>query len=254
MWLIWILLILLLVVVLLRNRPAPGRRGRPFLRGSGHLYQRHYLSRRNFLKLGGAVAGATVLAYSGLDETIDRWHTDKIRSPVSDRMAGFLHFFGERPWFIYWGLLAAADSFWHSSLLTRWGRQSFEAMLVGLPSLWVAQRGLGAARPSDDSHGPRFRPLADDNSASGHTFIAAIPCLVAARMANRRLPRTLAYSLSPLTGWSRINDRKHYVSQVALGYGLAWGAVDTVTASTQRGRHRRDDASAPDISSGGVAT
>jgi len=30
------------------------------------------------------------------------------------------------------------------------------------------------------------------------------------------------------TGWSRLNDRKHFFSQIVLGYTLAWQAVDTV--------------------------
>ena len=29
-----------------------------------------------------------------------------------------------------------------------------------------------------------------------------------------------------LTGWSRINDRKHYLGQVILGWVIAWNAVE----------------------------
>jgi len=31
-----------------------------------------------------------------------------------------------------------------------------------------------------------------------------------------------------LTGLSRINDRKHYLSQVILGWSIAWNAVEAV--------------------------
>lgn len=181
-----------------------------------------------------AIGGAAGLAYTGIDESIDRWHARRVRRPATDAAAGFLHLFGQRFWVLYWGLFAVADARWCSSPLTRWGRRSFEALLVGLPSLWAAQWGLGSARPSDRTHGPRFHPFADDNGASGHTFIAAIPCLVAARMCTRRPSRTLAYALSPLTGWSRLNDRKHYLSQVALGYALAWQAVASVMEGKPR--------------------
>jgi membrane-associated phospholipid phosphatase len=226
--LVWLLLLAVLLIVLLHGARDRRPRGRRFLGDTGRHYRRHYYSRRNFLRLGGAIAGAAALAYSGLDERLEEWHAREVRSRRTDSLAAFLHFFGNRPWFLYWGLFALADAYWYRNSLTLWGRKSFDAMVVGLPSLWVVQRGLGAARPSDGTHGPRFRPLADDNTASGHTFIAAVPCLVAARMLRQRPPQTLAYALSPLTGWSRINDRRHYPSQVALGYGLAWTAVETV--------------------------
>jgi PAP2 superfamily/TAT (twin-arginine translocation) pathway signal sequence len=208
----------------LRRRP---RRGDHLLRGTGAHYRRLY-TRRNFLKLGAAVAGAAGLVYSGADEAVESWHHDRLQSASSDRLADFLHHFGERWWFGIWGAFALVDRFAGSSPLSRWGRQSFHAMAVGLPSLWTVQRGLGGARPKDDTHGPRFVPFADDNAASGHCFIGAIPCLVAARRLGLPAPRTLAYLASPWVGWSRINDHKHYLSQVLLGYGIAWQAVESV--------------------------
>ena len=36
--------------------------------------------------------------------------------------------------------------------------------------------------------------------------------------------------LGLLTGWSRINDRKHCLSQVLLGWTIAWNAVDATRA------------------------
>ena len=70
--------------------------------------------------------------------------------------------------------------------------------------------------------------MADDNAASGHTFMASIPWIVAARRAGGAPARLAAYVASVPTGWSRLNDRKHYLSQVMLGYVIAWNAVDSV--------------------------
>jgi membrane-associated phospholipid phosphatase len=204
-------------------------RGRQPFAQTGRQYRTLY-SRRNFLKLGGAVAGAAVLAYSGADEAVEDWHSSQVVGDTSNVMAKFLHEFGERYWFGYWAAFAVIDAYVGSTALSRWGRQSFGAMVVGLPTLWTVQRGLGGARPKDHTHGPRFLPFADDNTASGHTFIGAIPWLVLARRAGAPAPRTLAYALSPWVGWSRINDHKHYLSQVLLGYGIAWEAVATVEA------------------------
>ena len=68
----------------------------------------------------------------------------------------------------------------------------------------------------------------DDNSASGHAFIGAIPWLTLAHRAPQRALRPAARVVSWLTGWSRINDRKHYLSQVILGWTIAWNAVEAV--------------------------
>jgi membrane-associated phospholipid phosphatase len=101
---------------------------------------------------------------------------------------------------------------------------------VGLPTLWTVQRGLGANRPSSDDADPRWRPLAADNSASGHAFIAAVPWLNLARRTDSRVAAAIARAASWLTGWSRLNDRKHYVSQIVLGWVIAWNAVSAVDA------------------------
>ena len=94
--------------------------------------------------------------------------------------------------------------------------------------LITLQRVMGASRPTDSQANPYYHPFADDNTASGHTFIAAIPLLNLAHMAGGPFQRWAARLASIPTGWSRLNDRKHYLSQVLLGYYLAWHAVDTV--------------------------
>ena len=76
-----------------------------------------------------------------------------------------------------------------------------------------------------------FQPFDDKNSVSGHTFIAAIPFLVAAREVGHAAPAWGLRALSPLTGWSRLNDERHYLSQVLLGYALAWESVQAAGLS-----------------------
>ncbi len=218
------------VVLAVRQARARGPR---LLKDTGRHYRRCY-ERRSFLKLGGALLLAGVLAHTGADEAVDAAHSRRVRGAVSDRLAAWLKPFGERLWFLTWGLLAAVDAGHGSSRLTRWGRRNWEAMLTGLPLLWVLQYGLGAARPTDaaNTRGARWNaPLRDDNSAAGHAFMAAVPWLTAARATRRALPRAAAYAGSLLTGWSRLNDRKHYLSQVWLGWFAAWTAVVAVTGA-----------------------
>ena len=218
----------LCVIAALLLRPAERRRRgamAPLFVGTGRQWRANYASRRTFLRLGAAVAGAAVLAYSGADTAIESWHATTVRGRASDRLAAAFKPAGERFWFVNWLLVAAVDAWVRTSAFSRWGRQNFEAMVVGLPTLWTLQRGLGANRPSSDDADPRWRPLAADNAASGHAFIGAVPWLTLARRARGRALPPLAGAASVLTGWSRLNDRKHYLSQVVLGWTIAYNAV-----------------------------
>jgi membrane-associated phospholipid phosphatase len=239
---VWVFPVILIVcAALLLGARGPRHRGPPLLAGTAAHARAHY-RRRNLLRWVVVSAGAAVLAHSGADERIERWHTERVRSRSTDALAERLHFFGERFWVLGWALVALIDARWRTTAFTRFGRRSFEALCIGLPSLWITQRVLGAARPRDLTHGPRYLPFADDNTASGHTFMAAIPLLTLARRTGTPAIKTVAYALSPLTGWSRLNDRAHYPSQVLLGYALAWAAVDTVAEERDGGAAPAGDA------------
>jgi hypothetical protein len=214
-------------VALLWRAPRPRRRGPPLLKETGPYWRRNY-SRRSFLKLGGAAVVSAALAYSGADEALQSWYGDRVRSRGTDRAARHLHGYGERLWFLVWTTVAVVDAYFGTNSFSRWGRKNFEAMLVGLPLLWTLQRGLGANRPSDPAPDPRWRPLADANAASGHAFIAGIPWLNLARRLPVGVGRAVARVLSTATAWSRLNDDKHYLSQIVLGWTIAWNATAAV--------------------------
>ena len=226
----WIVFGLTLVAAFLVRPSQPRRKGamKPLFVGTGRHWQRNYASRRTFLRLGAAVGGAAALAWSGADQAIESWHRQQVRGRASDALASVLEPFGRRFWFTNWLLVGAVDAWIRTNRFTRWGRKNFEAMVVGLPTLWTLQRGLGANRPSSDDADPRWRPLAADNAASGHAFIAAVPWLTLARRARGRTLPPVARGASVLTGWSRLNDRKHYLSQVILGWTIAYNAVEAV--------------------------
>jgi len=222
----WIAAGLVLVCALLA---APGfrrRRGRsaPLFRGTGSHWRRQY-SRRSFLLLGAAVAGAGVAVYSGLDAAVSDWHERKVRSAASNRVSRVGYELGNRPWFLVWLAVAAVDAWVRSGPFSRWGRANFEAMVVGLPILWTVQRGLGADRPSAEFPTPHWQPLHKDHAASGHAFIAAVPWLNAARALGLHRWQPLLLAGSWLSAWSRLNDRKHYLSQIWLGWFIAWQAT-----------------------------
>lgn len=218
------------IVCTLLVMPAVGRRqtgAAPLFKGTGGHWKRNY-GRRAFLKLGIALAGAGVLAYTGADEALESFHSGTLRSSLTDRFSALVKPGGERYWFGNWAMVASLDAWVRSNAFSRWGRANFEAMVVGLPVLWTLQRGLGANRPSSDDGSPRWRPMKAANSASGHAFIAAVPWLTLARRNNLVPVKAGAQIASLLTGWSRLNDRKHYVSQIILGWTIAWNAVSAV--------------------------
>jgi membrane-associated phospholipid phosphatase len=227
---VWIVIALTVVCALL-VAPSMDRRKSgfvPLFKGTGKHWKRNY-GRRSFLRLGVAFLGAGVLAFSGLDEAIEGLHSGTLRNAWTDRFSRLVKPAGERFWFGNWALVAALDAWFRSNAFSRWGRANFEAMVVGLPVLWTLQRGLGANRPSSDDGNPRWRPMKAANSASGHAFIAAVPWLTLARRHNLVPVRKVAGFASVLTGWSRLNDRKHYLSQIILGWTIAWNAVFAVS-------------------------
>jgi hypothetical protein len=219
-----ILLLVILVGGWRRRREAP-QPPPATLRELGRTARRFY-TRRNFLELVVASAGGAAIAYSGLDQAVQELHAGSIRSSGTDAVARVAKQFGETDVAIATLGFALADYLLPGTAAGRWGRECFTATATGLPVLWSWQRVLGGSRPSDEKPwGPRFRPLADENSVSGHTFVSAIPFLIAARQVSNPVARWGLRALSPVTGWSRINDERHYLSQVMLGYALAWKAT-----------------------------
>ena len=220
-----IVLLALLVVGGLRQRDSVPERPMNPLRQLGPTGRRLY-TRRNFLKLLGATAGGAVISYSGLDEAVHEMHLNRVKGDASDKVAHVAKEFGENGIALAGLTYALADWALPGTAIGRWGRECFTATATGLPVLWTWQRVLGGSRPSDAKEwGPRYRPFTDENSVSGHTFLAAIPFLIGARHAGLPIAAWGLRALSPVTGWSRLNDERHYLSQVLLGYGLAFEAA-----------------------------
>lgn len=236
MWLAALVVLLLIVIWPVRGTR---RRGEALFYRTGPQWRRNY-GRRAFLRLGLALGAAAVLAYSGADETLEKRHAALGDPSVRDGAAKAVKPMGERELFLVWGLAALGDWLWKSSPFTRWGRSTFEAMCVGLPVLWTVQRTLGSNRPRSLDATPRWQPMAHAHAASGHAFMAAIPWwTLAGRMSSQTSYRVLRFACRAaglLTGWSRLNDRMHYPSQILLGWVIAGNAV----AAVQPGRDRDD--------------
>ena len=150
------------------------------------------------------------LPISSLDQDFSDWYQQQVRSPGTDDMASFWRGFGEGWVFIpaMFGLGAAgalgdgpvADT------VREFGFRAGRTYAVGAPALILLQRGLGASRPGETPDQSHWRPFLDENSASGHAFIGAVPFLTAAEMVESPLLKGGLYVASALPAWSRVND------------------------------------------------
>jgi membrane-associated phospholipid phosphatase len=110
------------------------------------------------------------------------------------------------------------------------------ALAVGAPTLGVLQGGIGSMRPQGDS---RWHPFQSHHGVSGHTFVGAVPFLTAAAMSESYFLKALFFAGSFSVGWSRIHQDAHYVSQIAIGWGIAFLSVRAVNITEGDGFRMR---------------
>src|SRR3990172_1396025 len=133
------------------------------------------------------------------------------------------------------GIGVAGAAVWlHNSTMEEWAQKSFRATVVGGPALLFLATAIGADRPTEgDSH---WKPFQNIHGVSGHAFIGGIPFITAAKMSENPYQKAIFYGLSTVTGLSRINDDRHYFSQVALGWYLAYWSC----AAVEKGNDRQE--------------
>ena len=194
----------------------------------------HWRTARDFLLCTG---GAAIMANTTIDEKFQHWVQDDARSPESDNFACFWKKFGEGSYFIpAWAGIGVVGS-----MLDRWpvastagefGMRTTRSYLVGVPPMIFMQYCLGASRP-EENRGSRWHPFDDDNGVSGHAFIGAVPFITAAQMSDNCCMKGCFYFMSTLPGWSRMNDDSHYLSQVWMGWWMAYLSCRAVSDTEQ---------------------
>lgn len=196
----------------------------------------HYYSGRSLRNLGLSIALAAPLANTSMDHDFRDWWQDDVRSSGTDRAAAFWKVFGEGGIFI--PAMACLSLAGHAledrpvfNLAGDFGDRATRAYLVGAPSALLMQVVLGASRPGETHYNSRWRPFADSNAVSGHAFLGAVPFITAAQMTDNRTAQAVLYLGSACTGWSRINDDAHYLSQAILGWYMAYLACRSVDAT-----------------------
>ncbi|MCA9211524.1 MAG: phosphatase PAP2 family protein [Planctomycetales bacterium] len=196
-----------------------------------------FYSRRNLGDVALVVAVGGLMANTNIDRfvTFDLYH-ENVRNANSDEWLENLHkpkFFGDAYHAIpvYGAAMLAGKLFSQqesTQLIGDWGDRSFRTLLVGGPPVLVLQQLTGGSRPGEQDYGSRWRPFADDNGVSGHSFVGAVPFLSAAYMTDNKILRRTLIAASTLPAISRLNDDAHYASQAMMGWSLAFFAANAV--------------------------
>jgi hypothetical protein len=202
---------------------------------------KNYYSPVNLGALALGIGLAAPLANTPADRSIRNWYQRRVRGETTDEFANVVNYAGQAWVAIPLGLEAAGllgkagedyatDGGWFE-----WSNRSLRAIAVGSRPMVALYGILGASRP--DRNDSRWHPFQDWHGVSGHTFFGAVPFLTAASMTDNRLAQTALVVGSFLTGWSRLDLDRHYFSQAALGWWMAYLAVRTVngTRETQKG-------------------
>jgi hypothetical protein len=192
----------------------------------------HYYTAKNLGLLALGVGLAAPLANTSADESIRRWYQRKIHGETTGEFAQVANYAGQ-----FWVALPAClelaalngkagEDYFNDGGMYEWSNRSLRAIMVGVPPMLAMYVTLGSSRPDrNDSH---WHPFNDIHGVSGHTFMGAVPFLTAAEMTDDPLLKIPLFAGSFLTGWARIDEDRHYFSQLALGWWMAYLAVRCV--------------------------
>lgn len=187
-------------------------------------YRAFYLDGAVMGSLGAGLLGAGFVANSELDREAHEYYQHNIRSSAADSFSEAARIPGDV--LVAIPLLFGTYALSGDGAIKSWAGDSLRAFIVGAPAGFLIQYGTGASRPEEGGSG--WKPFRGNNGLSGHAFTGAVPFITAAKRQGSPAMKSLLYGLSVLPGLSRINDEKHYLSQAALGWWLAYLSVSSI--------------------------
>jgi membrane-associated phospholipid phosphatase len=153
-----------------------------------------------------------------LDKPTERFAQDNRTQSGDDLAAGFRHF-GQPEVFgpITVGLLGAGLISGNDNITRAGGRLAATLALAGATST-VAKLALGRPRPNESLDADGYSPFSGQEAMpSGHTTVAFALATALADDIHRTWASVGLYSIATGVGWSRVNDNKHWLSDVAAG-------------------------------------
>lgn len=183
----------------------------------------------------GIVVGLTAGAMA-IDQSL-RNSVQAHRSGFKDDLSNFGNAFGEK-YYVYPGLVVStlAGRVFHSKTLERVSWHALESTVLAGGVALVLKSAIGRRRPDVIPHDAfNFGPFTfkDNSFPSGHTTVAFALATSLAGETKDHWSDVLFYSLATLTGFSRVNDDKHWLADTVFG-----AAVGIVSARLVQRRNR----------------
>lgn len=184
----------------------------------------------------------TTGAFFALDDEIRDFVQDE-RNGTTDDISEVLEPFGNGGYtfpglvaFYMYGHLAKNDKAKRVALL------SVESFAVTGMFTFALKFSTGRTRPGSAQNSGEWSGFDLDNVSfpSGHTSSAfAIATVIASEYEDKPLVAPIAYGLAALTGLSRLNDNKHWASDIFFGGALGYFVSKTILKlhSNKKGRH-----------------
>ncbi|MFH1265348.1 MAG: phosphatase PAP2 family protein [Planctomycetota bacterium] len=208
-------------------------------------HRHYYYSRANLGMLAAGVGLAAVLANTTFDTSLRDHYQANLRDIPTDEVSEAVHtpeVLGNGYFTIPAFAATAVVGSWFDEAplgqgLNEWGQRSLRTILVGAPPMLAMQVITGASRPGETGEGSQWKLFEDNNGVSGHSFMGAVPFLSAAKMTDDPFWKAAFYAGSTLAGFSRVNDDRHYPSQVMLGWWMAYLAATAVDHTHRNGEY-----------------
>jgi len=193
---------------------------------------KNFYSSNNLWNFALVIGFAGFYANTSFDQEIQNMYVTSIKNSTTDDISKIVKQFGNGritvPVYLSAALIGELTKDTKlGSTIGEWGQRCSRSLLVGAPPVLTLQVVLGASRPEEEK-GSKWHPFKDNNGVSGHSFMGAVPFLTTAKMTNNPFLKYSLYLGSTFTGISRINDNKHYFSQVILGWWIAYWAVNSM--------------------------
>lgn len=184
----------------------------------------------------GAIVFSGLSVLMMLDEPAQRYFQNQ-RSGSSNGMANTLRHFGQIEVYgsITGGLVAAGLVSGNDELIRTGGRLAATLAVSGATATLV-KLALGRQRPHENVEGDsdEFLPFSGHEAMpSGHSAIAFTLATALADDIDRTWATVGLYTLASGVAWSRLNDDKHWLSDVAAG-----AALGITSAKVMNGRWR----------------
>jgi membrane-associated phospholipid phosphatase len=191
----------------------------------------------------GAVALGGISTLMLLDNPMQRF-AGRNDGVGANRVAGAVRHFGQPEVYgtVTVGLLAAGLAMGRPQITRAGGRLAASLALAGL-TVNVGKFAFGRPRPEQSLDADGYAPFSGQVSLpSGHTAMAFALATSLADDIHRPWATVGLYGMATAVGWSRVNDNRHWLSDVAAG-----ALVGVASAKLASGRWRIFGIKAPTL-------